>query len=335
MRRGVLVLLVLFLSCFGFAEKKATLFEVMNPNGLQVDDSQLYVSEAAAIYIYSLKDFKFVKKFGKQGEGPGEFAFHPRIQPTVDASGDELIINSFGKLSYFTKQGVFKKEFKVTPNNLLFQPLGNQFVAMRQTFEKDKLYNTVNLYNADLKKVKEIYRVDSGLRGPGKGVKVLEKAFTFQVYENKILIPGETDDTVDVLDSNLKKMFTIKLDYKKLPVTKDFKDKVVNFFRISPQTKDLYERLLKPVTFPDYFPVIQLFLAADKKIYVVTWKRENEKSEFFIYDMKGTFLKKLSIPIVFQNDLQPYPLTFQNNKLYQLIENIDNEEWDLYVAEIK
>jgi hypothetical protein len=329
------VLLVLFLSCFGFAEKKATLHEVMNPGGLQVDDSQLYVSETAAVYIYSLKDFKFVKKFGKQGEGPGEFAFHPRIQPTVNASGDELIINSFGKLSYFTKDGVFIKEFKVTPNNLLFQPLGNQFIGMGQSFEKDKLYNTVNLYNADLKKVKEIYRVDSGLRGPGKGVKVLEKPFTFQVYENKILIPAETDDTVDVLDSSLKKLFTIKLDYKKLEVTQDFKDKVVHFFKNSPQTKDIYELLLKPVIFPDYFPVIQLFFAADKKIYVVTWKREKEKSEFFIYDMKGTFLKKLWIPIVLQNELQPYPLTFENNKLYQLIENTDKEEWDLYVEEIK
>ena len=335
MRRGMLVLLVLFLSCFGFAEKKATLHGVMNPGGLQVDDSQLYVSEAAAIYIYSLKDFKFIKKFGKQGEGPGEFVVHPRIQPTVDASGDELIINSFGKLSYFTKDGVFIKEFKVTPNNLLFQPLGNQFIAMRQTFEKDKLYNTVNLYNADLKKVKEIYRVDSGLRGPGKGVKVLEKAFSFQVYKNKILIPGETDDTIDVLDSDLKKLFTIKLDYKKLEVTQDFKDKVVHFFKNSPQTKDIYERLLKPVTFPDYFPVVRFFLAANKNIYVVTWKRENEKSEFFIYDMKGKFVKKLWIPMVFQDILDPYPLTIKNDELYQLVENVETEEWDLYAAEIK
>lgn len=99
--------------------------------------------------------------------------------------------------------------------------------------------------------------------------------------------------------------------------------------------KDQYEQFLKPVTFPDYLPAVQSCFCVDNKIYVMSWKRENEKNEFLIYDMGGKFLKKIDIPIKYQSVIYPYPLTIRNDKLYQLVEDIDEEEWNLYVEEIK
>jgi hypothetical protein len=328
-------MLVVVFGVLGFAEKAATLTELMKPGTIQVDSSRLYVTEGASIYIYSLKDYKLLKKFGREGQGPMEFAIHPRMQLSLDVSTDELIVNSLGKLSYFSKDGTFKREIKATLTSSLFKPMGNQFIGLGQVFDKQKMYNTVNFYDSNLKKIKEIYRADSGLKGPGKGIVAIQKVFWFQYYDNKIFLPGEGDASIDAFDKNMKKLFTIRVESKKRKVTEEFKKEVIDYIKTSPQTKDIYEILLKPVRFPGYFPIIQFFFGADNILYVMTWIRENEKNQFHTFDMKGKFLKKLWIPLVYQNYLQPFPLAVKNGKLYQVIENMDEEIWELHISEIK
>jgi hypothetical protein len=335
MRRIFIVMLVVVFGVSGFAEKAATLAEIMKPGSMYVDSSRLYVTENATVYIYSLKDYKLLKTFGKEGQGPTEFAIHPRVQLSLDVSTDDIIINSLGKLSYFSKDGTFKREIKTTLNSLFFQPMGDQFIGLGQVVEDQKLYNTVNVYDASLKKIKEIYRADSGLKGPGKGITALQKAFRFQYHDNKIFLPGKDDASIDVFDKNMNKLFSLRVESKKRKVTEEFKKEVINYLKTSPRTKDIYEALLKPVQFPDSFPTILSFFAADNILYVMTWIRENEKNQFHTFDMKGKFLKKIWIPLVYQSYLEPYPIDIRNGKLYQLIENMDEETWELYISEIK
>jgi hypothetical protein len=336
MRKVFLVLLVVLLSGLGFAEKVATLHEVMKPgNALYVDDTQFYVTENATIFIYSVKDYKLIKKFGKQGEGPSEFKIQPAIPLSLDVSTDEIFVVSRGKVSYFKKDGTFIREMKAPISIAHFQLMGDQFLAAGQAFDAGKFYNTINIFDSQLKKVKEIFRSDSGWQGPGKGIKVFVSTFIFQTYDNKIFLAGEKDGTIDVYDTGMKKLFTITVDVKRIKIKQDFKDKIVHEFKTSPVMKDQYEQFLKPVTFPDYLPAVQGCFCVDNKVYVMTWKRENEKNEFLIYDLGGKFLKKIDIPIKYQSVIYPYPLTVRNDKLYQLVEDIDEEEWNLYVEEIK
>ena len=67
----------------------------------------------------------------------------------------------------------------------------------------------------------------------------------------------------------------------------------------------------------------------------MTWIRENEKNEFHTFDMKGKFLKKYWILLAYQSYLEPFPLIVKNGRLYQVIENMDEEVWELHVSEIK
>ena len=132
----------------------------------------------------------------------------------------------------------------------------------------------------------------------------------------------------------MKKLFTIKVKQENLKVTQDFKDKLIHFFKTSARTKDIYETLLKPVTFPDYFPSIQAFFVVDDRVYVMTWKKDRGKNKFYIYNLDGSFIKEHWIPLVYQNELELYPITLKNGKLYQLIEDPDSEEWILHISEI-
>ncbi|MCP4213483.1 MAG: hypothetical protein GY765_02450, partial [bacterium] len=43
---------------------------LLNPTCILVDQSQLYVVEKSTISIFKKSDLTFVKKFGREGEGP-------------------------------------------------------------------------------------------------------------------------------------------------------------------------------------------------------------------------------------------------------------------------
>jgi hypothetical protein len=331
----IILILILIVFCFsGFAEKVAVLPELMKPKVMAVDDTQLYVTEEASVYIYSLKVFELVKKFGKAGEGPQEFQVLPQVPLIIDVSTDRIIVNSFGKISYFTKQGEFIKEVKTKSLAVFLQPLGDNFLGMSAAAEDGVRYRTINLYDSELNKLKEIYRAKHDFQGPGSGLKILTKAFTFQAYKDKILLPGKDDATVDIFDREMKKLFSIHLDQEKRKVDQKFKDTVIKRIETDPTTKN-YFHLLKPIIFPDYFPTIAAFFVDDGTIYVMTWKIENSINEFFTYDMSGKFKKRLLIPIQYETELQPYPITINKGKLYQIVENEEEEVWEFHMSKIE
>lgn len=331
----IFLILILVVYCFsGFAAKVAVLPELMKPKVMAVDDTQLYVTQEASVFIYSLKDYELVKKFGKAGEGPQEFRILPEIPLVIDVRTDRIIVNSFGKISYFTKRGEFIKEVKTKSLAVFLQPLGDNFLGISGAAQDGVRYKTINLYDSELNKLKEVYRVKHEFQGPGNGIKILTKAFTFQAYEDKILLPGKDDATIDIFDKEMKKLLSIHLDQEKRRIDQKFKDTVIKRLKTDPATKNYFE-VLKPITFPDYFPTIAAFFVDDGTIYVMTYKIENSINEFFTYDMSGKFKKHLMIPIQYETELQPYPITINKKKLYQIVENEDEEVWEFHMSKIE
>ena len=332
MKKNILLFILVFVifTGFGFSKKVATILEVLKPSTITIDNKQMYVVEKTSIYIYSLKDFKLKKKFGKDGEGPGEFKIFANVYPQKDS----LLINSFGKLSYYTKDGILKKELKTKSGigSLLFYPIKNGFVGRGFTTKDKKFYFTVNLFDSDLNKGKELYRILSPAQQTGK-INILSRSLVYQIQGDKIFITGKEGFGLDILDNTGKKLYSIaREDYKKRKFTSEDEKKFRETLKLLYRAQ--YDRVKSRIFFPDYFPEIFNFFIADNKIYISTWKWENEKIEFFIYGLKGKLLKHLFIPFVFQNALQPYPAVIKNGKLYQLIEN-DDEEWELHITDIK
>jgi hypothetical protein len=72
----------------------------------------------------------------------------------------------------------------------------------------------------------------------------------------------------------------------------------------------------------------------DGKIYVHTFIEKDGKTGFLIFDTKGKFLEKQFLNVYLKKMLEPYPFTIKNGKLYQLVENIDEEEWELFMTDI-
>ncbi len=334
MRKVIIVLFLVFL-VFSYltpvhAEKVAVISDILKPDSIAVDDSQLYVVEGATVFIYSLKDYKLVTKFGREGQGPQEFAKLPGINVAVDATGKNLLINSFGKISYFKKDGTFEKEIKAKGLAFYLRALKDGYAGMGRAVEDGVVYNTINLFDAELNPVKEIARMK--VMKTGGKIQILKRSFSFQVYKDQLYVVGEEGLSVDVYDHTGKKLRSITHPYEKLK----FEPKAEEVIRanMKRQYGPQYEALKNNLDFPDYFPEIRNLFVDDGKVVVSTWKNDNGKIELYIFDLKGNLVKKNFIKMAVRDDgMTPYPTAIQKNKLYQLIENED-EEWEFHISKL-
>lgn len=350
MNRKIMVLLVITAAVFlsnplipGTIEAKKTgtkawiLEDLLKPEIIVMDETQMYITQEASIFIYSLKDFKLIKKIGKPGEGPEEFLIRRDfggISPNVQT--ENIIVNSFGKLSWFTKNGKFIKEMKL-PTFLLvgIQPFGKNFVALTLLRENQKDWFALNLYDQRFNKLKEIHRAEQ-VWEENKGLRLFEYPLLYMVYDNKCFITMEKGLTIKVVDTEINELYTIKHNIKPVKITEEDKNETINFFKTDPHLKNLYE-MLKPLRFPKYYPAIRDFYVTGNKIYVITYKtaEQRTKTEGLIFEINGKFLKSVSLPLKIDRLQPPYLHRIHEGFLYRLEEDMDANQWWVHVTEIK
>lgn len=321
-----------------YAAKTVPFTDLKKPGNIVIDQNQILVTEFPNIYIYSLEDFKLTKKFGKAGEGPREFFSYVRIQLNPEYP-DYIIVGSHMKISYYTRDGKFVKEVRSKTSSVarVYKPLGKNYAAYGYFFDKKIRYNTVNLFDPDLNKIKEVTRwkrviqenrnfnpTDPDLMGG-----------EFHVYNKKIFVLRREKGKIDMFDDSGNKGFSINYDYERIPITDEDKQKVHHFYKTDYRFREVYETVKKQFEFPRYFPAARTLVIANDKIHVLTNKRENGKREFVIFDITGKYLKKSMIPFKIANIREEYPFTINNGKLYQLIDNIEKEEWELHIHPVE
>jgi hypothetical protein len=309
---------------------------------IEVDDTQFYIAEGAFVHIYSLKDYSFQKKIGGRGEGPGEFKTRTSLilgSVLLNIYQDYLIINSIGKISFFTKQGKMIKEIP-TGKIGRFVPLNSGFVGYGIVIAENGDINvTTNIFDSKVRLKKEIHRETSWMSVSSDGLRKEYDMFyinasIFHVADSKIVLDKDKQDIV-VFDKNGNKLYFFSPNVEPLKLTGKHKQEFKNSLKMQPVTRTLYELIKNRLKFPDFFPKIRFFFVENQKIYVFSWRKKENKSELYIYDLKGTPIRKALVPLVEQDIMLPYPTTIRNEKLYQVVENEETDEWELQVSEIK
>lgn len=330
------IFFMFLLICFSYpvhGDQVIQLPDLCKPDTITADSERLYVteSEIEVISIYSMRDFKLIKKFGQKGEGPGEF-----IGLELSIQKENLMVASQGKISYFTKQGTLQTEVKVNAAllGLMCKSIGKGFLIIDILREKNGSYHTFNLLDEKFDRLKEIFRAGSRNQLMKSYNVVYFGLPEYYLHNNKIFIVNDKY-TIEILDYTGKKISSINHDFPKIKFTKEHKKKYLDFFHSTPRRRRVYELIKEYLQFPGYFPFIRSFRAADGKVYVLTYKEEGEESEFYIFDTNGLFLKKTMLPIKVMYKMAPYPFTIKDNKLYQLNENQDEEQWELHITNIK
>lgn len=346
MKKHGLLLLILLAGIQVLVAEVISVPGLGKPDSLTLFKERLYITDQAKVSIYSLQGSKLVliKTFGSSGEGPAEFKVSAidRIGLRMIVREENILVNSQGKLSTFTRDGTFIEEKKmlVNPEFQLFKPLGKKYVGFVRENRDNGTYYFVNFYDpTTLQTEKEIHRMKTF--SIGNSIDIMRLALVlkndtrrgpiYQVCNDKLFVEGE-DCGIFVYDQQGKKLRSFSVhDYEKLEITEDFKKEVMAY--LEKRLPRAFVNVKRNGQFPRCFP-LRSFRVDDGKIYVQTFKREKEKSEFYIFDLDGKLIRKVMAPIREAEFLVDYPFTIANGKIYHVTENEDTEEWELHIDNI-
>jgi len=356
----LVILSLLLLASFVLAENLGTLEGVLVPEMIQVSGDELYVLEGATIYVYSLKDVTLLRKFGQKGEGPGELKIMAAFQNSFTVYPDYVFVQGFDKVIFFTKQGKLMREQRFNMITKIL-PLKGKFVIKTFPFEEKngKTYWAIKLFDSEMKEIKELYRQEFPIQfqKAENAIPMIPDALNFWVYDDKIFIEESPEGfLIKVFDSNGQKLYQIEKKYEKMKVPGEYKEIVENHlkedflhkkvnlfvpFHIMESGWDEFKKWAILI-YPDYLPPMRDIFIDNNKIYIQTFKRQDNKQEYIIMDLKGNMIKKVYLPVVqsptFASDMVGLGLKFyaiDKDRFVYLVENQEKEEWDVHVVDIK
>ncbi len=335
----LLCFLLVGMGTYGLPEKPLHTFaDLANPNHIDIQGEELYVLDEAEVKIYSLKNFQFLRKFGKKGEGPGELMPNPEIPLQMNFFKENITLNSPYKRITFSKTGEILSEAPLPFFASQIIPLDNQFITVKnKPTDQGEVHSHVLLLDSQLKELKTLY-IYKGLISFKKGKIVIPPRLVFiRSGPDRIFVMSHGNDfQIDIFDPRGKALKPIKMDYPKIKLTEDYKKEITGWLKLQPIFKAVPEAIVKMLYFSEELPTIRNFLVKDKKVYVQTYKKKGDEGEFFIFDFNGKLLKKVFLPGI-AAPVQTNPnatYTVKANRYYYLIENLESENWELHVKEI-
>lgn len=330
-KKSILFLFILYaLNIYIQAKKLTDLPRLTEYFHITIGDKYIYISDGKAytIRIYLRKDYQYIKSFGKQGEGPGEFITYPN---TVYIRGKELI--SFNKKEmHFTLEGKLIRE-KRLPFKFL-KPVLNNYITEEMDINNKKLtkfgnpHMLINIYNNKFERIKTIYNIiEKNVIKRG-----IYECFwyrqNFNVIDDKIVISDPTKGFYfKIFDSNGSFLYEINIPYKKIYITDTYRTN-----ELMEMKKDFgkhWNRFKKSTNFiwPKYLPTYMDANIFDNKICVFKYTDKGYMLELIIIDLKGKVLGKALIPRESQK-----MCTLKDGIYYYIYEG--DEDWELHSIKI-
>jgi hypothetical protein len=318
------------LSTFLFARKPLiVLKEVSKPIKLIVEKDNIFVVENYKISIYNKKTLTFKKSFGKKGEGPKEF---PRpIQFFVFKKN--IVICSFNKILWFTKEGNYLREVKKSP--LIFQliPISEGYLYNKMQFSKQnkEITGIIGIYDKKMqsKKILSIEKTKLSSNRNRKEISVFNyKKFSITDEKNIIIADTRKKKSIKVFNHKGKFINSIALVYPKVFITKNYKEQYIEY-GINNTYNDIYRQVLKTFKykFPKYLLPFCSIFSEKKVIYVFRDIIDFYKYEVWAMSKHGEIKKKIMI-----DKARCYWI--DKGVYYYILENEDDEEWVLYSQQI-
>jgi len=326
----------------------------LKPSTIDIQKDRLFVMDTEQVRIYSMKDLSLIKSFGKKGEGPGEYKVHPDIPLSLKGFNDFLIVESIDKLSYFSLDGEYLKEKKKSPLLGKVSQIGTNYIGRRIIHPQDGSLSTtaIKIFDQNFNEIRELYKQKFLRQGAYPNFRWVmgKETLFYQVADNKIFLEkSDKGFIIDVYDFKGNKLYEIKKDYRKIPITTNDKKNMIKDMEMDPDTQVIlkrygftwneFSRNFK-YDFPSHRPPIKSMEIDNNKIYISTFRTENNKVETIVMDLKGNVLKTAFIEPSAKEWIMALLLgvkleTIHNDKIYYIQENEDLEEWELFVKEIK
>lgn len=342
MRRNIFISIVIIAFSFNLTGKVVRLPDLNNPESIVIDDDKAYVVEKTSVYIYSLKDFTLIKKFGKPGAGPGEFKAFPGLELELYVTHDNLVVNSMLKVSFYSKDGELLKEIKKKFPSFKFKPLGSEFVSSSIKRNDDgvqyELFSIYTLDHSTFVAKKDFFKTKGAFQSTkatsGGFNPLTQFSIKFQSGFKRVFV-SDLAGVIRIFDQDGNALSEIKPNYGKLDVTEELKKNVFEYYRNHPALRRMFEAIKGAMKFPEVFPDIHDFRVSDKMLYVLPFARHEGKKFLFVFNLDGKLVKKVESPLKEFFVVGIYPYTIEKGKVYQLVENEEEEAWEIHVNPLK
>ena len=330
---------------------------LVNPTCIKVDSGKIFIMEEESICVFSLDDFSLLFKFGRRGEGPGEFKSPPYVIPRPT----HLFVLDTNKALLVSLAGELIEELKIPfYYNYGFFPLlsvGENYVGFPlERIEGQGFGHIGRLYDKAFQSIKDIYGyVPSMVPPPPPPPRPGETSRTFpkQDYE---AIPDYVDlaehkdnffiaDTrkgffITVFNSQGNVLYEIDREYNKIKVPKIYRDTYMKELHEQSNWERLNNRY--NFVFKDFFPAFFAFKIDNQKIYALTYAQKDSLYEVIQMDLKGNFLNKSFIfpfkPFGRLNEtffLISNDFDIHADQIFHLEYNYDTEVIELNITPIK
>jgi hypothetical protein len=324
-----------------YSAGEAAIPDIYKPDSITVSENYIYITQDVEVFIYSKKDMKLIKKFGQAGEGPREFKkfalpWFPSI--SLYLTDDKLLVNSIGKISFFSKEGEFINETP-TGNQARYIPVGDKYIYMYFTAEDKVDYIAADLLDANLKNRIKLCQFKFPAQGGKKRDPILMARMATYLdryaYKDKFVYPTD-DNSIKIFNTDGKEVASFTPDYTIVPINDALKKELDDFFNKDIRYKQPYliDKDRNLIFLPEHMPIFMDYRLADDKIYILSNFKKDGKFETFIYDFSGKLLKKTFLPLVESDMLTLYPFDIRDNKIYQLVMAEDEDEFKLHITEI-
>jgi len=343
MKKTTFVLLLVLAFSFQVSPKRiGELPGYLLPDGLYMDGDHFYVTEGPVISIHSMKDLSLIARFGKSGEGPGEFK--GRIY--LDVSGPEILVNSSRRVTFYSKNGKYLREVNPVNSGRFFIPMGSKgmLLGYHSGMNKESVrISGVYLFDREFNRLKAVRTYQSIAQSEkGKGWHLFAKSYIHPyLCGSRIITAADVDFRIEIFNSGGELFKEVRLDYQRVDFTETHVQKVLERYRTNPSTAPDYEWWRKNIHFPEKFPAVRKIFTEEGRFYVRTYREEDGKHEFFVFDCNGNLIKKVFLKIhpSVSKDSYPYmrdsaPFVFRNGTIYQLVLDEETEEFVLISDEV-
>ena len=297
-----------------------------SPDASFVSASALDVLPDGTVYVVDTKDSRvkvfdaegrFLRVFGRQGQGPGEMNQPTGILVTPDK---EILVEDIlnRRLAIFALDGTFRRHISTAKALGLsgIQMDGRGLIVARSMglAEGGKMALEVKTYDAEFNPKVRLGSFEMQITAQTKVNPFSAMNLLYALGREGLLYLGSAKAyEIRIVSAEGRLLKTIGRDYDPVPVTQADKDEMLKTLGGLPgvNLKDM-------IQFPDVYPPFSNFvLAGEGRLLVKTFEKGQAKKEFYwdVFDADGRYIAR--VPIV--HDIQ----LWQDGKAYFFVEDED------------
>jgi hypothetical protein len=268
-------------------------------------------------------DGKFLKSWGRHGQGPGDIMFISSVYLT---SKGQMIVSdhSSKKLTWYTNEGQFKKQVMYPPDGRYFRlyPVAEdrfvgqaRIVTNRDADAFDFGYVLLDDNLNELKKL-DTYKYPNPLKKPERGV---NHNYFFEIRSNSdaIYIANE-DRGYEILKFDLQGNLLRKIRKEYSPVR--VPDVVLK------ERKAYYEKSRRAYYLPEnYLPICDFLVDDEDRLFTMTYERGESADENWcdIFNSAGVFIDREALSSITLGDMTFCAIKVARHRLYCFEEGKD------------